>query len=287
MGTIKMRFLLSGLAVCLIFSPAFAIDDLINNALNQVQNAIGDIDVPNVNVNQIVQNAQETVSNLAQNGDVQQAIQNAQETAQNILQNTDLSALDDVVSSIDPTQLCNQLKQTMASLEGSMSGNEALQAQFNAAKQNFDSSCQNFVAAAKKMVKKVIKMAKTFDDMDWNANYDDKNSADYKQLIVDLTDKIFASLTDNDKFTVDKNSIKILSVKNSAAGTERRRSATGKVVADYEIEAEFDQNAVSNDDLKAAVATSQGIEPKSITVAGAQSVAVSLMMILASMMFYL
>merc|ERR1712176_1360403 len=180
-------------------------------------------------------------------------------------------------------------KQTMASLEGSMSGNEALQAQFNAAKQNFDSSCQNFVAAAKKMVKKVMKMAKTFDDMDWNAKYDDKNSADYKQLIVDLTDKIFASLTDNDKFTVDKNSIKILSVKNSAAGTERRRrrSAAGKVVADYEIEAEFDQNAVSNDDLKAAVATSQGIEPKSITVAGAQSVAVGWLMILVSMMFYL
>ena len=286
-----MRFSLSGLAFCLTFSPVFAIENAFNNALNQAQNALNNLDIPNVNTNEIVQNAQEIASNLAQNGNVQEAIQNAQETVQNIAQNTDLSALDDVVSNIDPTQVCNTLKQTMATLETQLSGasgNEALQAQFNDAKQNFDSQCQNLVAAAKKMVKKVIKMAKTFDDMDWNANYDDKNSADYKQLIVDLTDKIFASLTDNDKFTVAKNSIKIISVKNSAAGTERRRRrTTGKVVADYQVEAEFDKNAVSNDDLKNAVATSQGIEPKSITVAGAQSVAVSLMMVLASVMFYL
>ena len=151
------------------------------------------------------------------------------------------------------------------------------------------------------LVEKVVQMVKTFTDITWNNDFANTQSTAYQNLVVDLKDKIFDFLSGNSKFLVSKDSIKIISVSQSSAtgstntGRRRRRRRNvnaGNVIVDYEVIARYNPTTVSQNDLAAAVAIAAGVPVTALTItsvpAGATSLAMSVVMMLASvMMFYL
>merc|ERR1712176_577739 len=150
------------------------------------------------------------------------------------------------------------------------------------------------------LVEKVVQMVKTFTDITWNNDFANTQSTAYQNLVLDLKDKIFDFLSGNSKFLVSKDSIKIISVSQASAtgssntGRRRRRRNVnaGNVIVDYEVIARYNPTAVSQNDLAAAVAIAAGVPVTALTItsvpAGATSLAMSVVMMLASvMMFYL
>ena len=142
------------------------------------------------------------------------------------------------------------------------------------------------------LVEKVIQMAKTFTNIAWNNDFANVQSTAYQNLVVDLKDQIFDFLSGNSKFLVSKDSIRIISVKNGSTVRRRRRRNVGNLIVDYEVIARYNPTVVTENALKTAVASAAGVPVTALTItevpAGAKSLAMSVVMMLASvMMFYL